>query len=281
MDNKVIAMVGAVIVVGAAVYGVATGTVLPGTEDISQDPSEEPADNGDNGGNDASSSNNGNGDDGDGDGGGSTVDNDGNVDDVLNDTASNDTIEDDIEVAERNPSYICEEQGGEVDPEIIPVRGGPRFNALLFESMLHNEFNELRQVRSSAEPLECDPQLREIAREHSRRMVEGGGISSPSARYAGVCENPSERYGRWYYQRDMQLNSPGKSNDQRIVFVRDHEELVRDVRGVWVNNKGLVGTLKNSEYTRQGVGAHIDRRTREVVVTHVVCGNGTDSTGSE
>ena len=40
MDRKVIAIVGAVMIVGAAVYGVATGTVLPSVEEITEEPPE-------------------------------------------------------------------------------------------------------------------------------------------------------------------------------------------------------------------------------------------------
>ena len=96
--------------------------------------------------------------------------------------------------------------------------------------MLHDRLNELRTITSDAEPLRCDPDLREIARDHRelyllkkgggdqlargsrsgtidrirslggrvvnpREVVRQGNIRTKPAeeRYEEVCENPRER----------------------------------------------------------------------------------------
>jgi anti-sigma regulatory factor (Ser/Thr protein kinase) len=84
----------------------------------------------------------------------------------------------------------------------------------------------------------------------------------------------------------------------KVDVIADHEELVRDMRGVWFSDRenlssplGIVELrivdegdtgeieearesmeyLTDGNYTRQGIGMHIDRQTREVYVTHVLC----------
>lgn len=280
MDTKVIAMVGAVIVVGAAVYGVATGTVLPGTEDITQDGGNENADTPQNlndGGNDDENDGSDSGDENDvGDGGTSEGESDGNSGGEGSNESDVGTVDVESE-DEETLSHICEERESNLSDEDLRNRKiaiGPPFDPLLFESMLHDEINKLRDRRSDADPLNCDPELRDIAREHSEAVVENERINATSVRYDGVCDNPSERYGRWYYQRDMELNSPSGGSDQRVVLIANHEDLVLDVRGAWGRNQKFIRDITNSNMTRQGIGAYIDRDSREVVVTQTVCRDG-------
>lgn len=297
MDTKVIAMVGAVIVVGAAVYGVATGTVLPGTEDITggaddtqqeDDDSvevgdldtdeDDDGDGGNEGGdeNDVGDGNDENGADADGeDTNGEGAD--GNGDEENGEEEDIDEAPIDLGLDEDSP-YICEERGGNVDVSDIsdyrPIAAGPPFDALKFESMLHDSLNTLREIRTDSpfgetELLRCDPELRDIAREGSRT----GDTATVRNEAQEICENPQVRQGLWYYQRDMELNSPSDSGDQRVVFIANHEDLVRDIRGAWGNDRSFVRTIIDEEMTRQGIGADIDRRSRAVVVTQVVCGD--------
>jgi hypothetical protein len=127
----------------------------------------------------------------------------------------------------------------------------------------------MRESRTDAEPLNCDPVLREIAREHSEAVVKGEEINETSVRYEGVCEEPRETSGNWYYLRDMELNPPSGSSNQRLTVIEDHDALLRDVRFYLLNN--AMGGVTDRSATRQGVGAYIDNETQEVVVTHVVC----------
>ena len=55
-----------------------------------------------------------------------------------------------------------------------------------------------------------------------------------------------------------------------MAFIADHGDLARDVRGSWADEKRSIRTMTDEDSTRQGVGVYIDRKTREVVVTHVV-----------
>lgn len=316
MDTKVIAMVGAVIVIGAAVYGVATGTVLPSVEEITEEePSntdettEEESDTEDSGGSDDEDGNEGEETEGDGTNGDRKEDQA-----VANETGTE-------EVAEQQPELpiVCEERGGNVrrgEVGDVNSAAGPVFDPILFESMLHDNLNKLRSIRSDAESLRCDPELRELAREHSElyllkngngdqfarssrsvmrdRIHSLGGrlqhnrgvvrqnsirINSAESRYEGVCENPRERTGRWLYQRDTRSARSGdvsvrgadKPSDQRMAFIRDHDDLVRDVRGSWGSDDKFINKMTRKGVTRQGVGVYMDRKTGEVVVTHVVC----------
>jgi len=270
-------MVGAVIVVGAAVYGVATGTVLPGTEDINED-----------GGNDADANttdtqNLNNGDDGDSNEGDDSGDENNVTDEGGGDETEVETVENTEEDEEPLPQ-VCEERESDISTEEVQYRRvavGPIFDPMKFESMLHDKVNKLRDARSDADPLKCDPELRDIAREHSELVVKSEderyekkvGIESKEERYEGVCENPRERQGTWYYQRDMELDPPDDGSDQRIVLVEDHEDMVRDIRGAWAEKDGFISSITDSRMTRQGIGAYIDRRTRKVVVTQVLCGD--------
>jgi hypothetical protein len=316
MDTKVIAMVGAVIVVGAAVYGVATGTVLPGTEDISEDGGGDTSlDNNDTGG-DTSNLDDGtddgeqeNGDSGDendvGDGGSEgnpTPTGDGNESE--GETGGEEVLggEDDeegesTELSEDTPDHICEETESELTAEDLRNRKmaiGPPFDPLKFESMLHDRINKLRERRAglgvSVDLLDCDPELREIAREHSELVLKSEdddydrevNIESAAVRYEGVCESPRERHGTWYYQRDLELNSPdGGDGDQRLTLIKNHEDLVRDVRGAWGESGSFVSDVTDSRMKRQGIGAYIDRDTRKVVVTQVLCGEQPEETETE
>jgi hypothetical protein len=139
----------------------------------------------------------------------------------------------------------------------------------MFESMVHNEMNDMRESRTDAESLNCDPVLREIAREHSEAIVEGEEINETSVRYEGVCEEPRETHGTWYYLRDMELNPPEGSNNQRLTVIENHDDMLREVRFYLLNN--AMEGVEDRSATRQGVGAYIDNETQEVVVTHVVC----------
>jgi hypothetical protein len=283
MDTKVIAMVGAVIVVGAAVYGVATGTVLPGSEEIDDGGGDTPDNTGDGNTNDG-----GSGDEGTQDGEDSGDDNDvgdeetnvtstenGNETDGDSATETGNEegegSEEDTETEEETPGYVCEERSSEFDIVNRHSAAGPPFDPFLFESMLHDEINELREIRTDAELLKCDPELREVAR----------GLSDPditAAQPAEVCENPRTRSGAWYYQRDMELNPPGRGSNQRVPFIANHEDLVLDVRGAWGGSGGFVNDVTDRKMTRQGIGAYIDRDTRRVVVTQVLCGEESTET---
>jgi hypothetical protein len=221
-------------------------------------------------------------------------------------------------------SVITQEQTQGVDS--LYSRIGPPFDARQAEAMLHRELNQLRETHGndSIEPLLCDPNLREIAQEHSRvmeklefvrsevpddKMPEDTNISTNpeygnlSVRYGGVCREVTESYGRWLYQRNKDIGWEGDdlplTQREKVDVIADHEELVRDMRGVWFSdranltppltvaklrivndgqsleeatgNKESMGYLTNANYTRQGIGMHIDRQTREVYVTHVLC----------
>ena len=288
MDTKVIAMVGAVIVVGAAVYGVATGTVLPGTEDISEDGGDNTEDNAD----DTQNVNNGGSGD-ENDDGDSEDQNDVGDGGEPNNESDVETVENTEDNQEELPQ-VCEDRESDISREEIQYRRvavGPTFDPIKFESMLHDSMNKLRNARSNADPLKCDPELRDIARKHSELVVKSQDeryekeveIKSKAERYEGVCENPIERRGTFYYQRDMQLDPPSGGSDQRTVLIEDHEEMVTDIRGKWGGNNRFINDITDSRMTRQGVGAYIDRRTRKVVVTHVLCGDRStgESGGSE
>ncbi len=277
MDNKTVALVGALLVLGVAVYGMATGN-LPGFEGIG----EEEEVNGDGGVADMEETN--------GEDNGAEAENgeedgeDEELDEEIEEIAAETGLGMD-EILELEPErreellrrarlpQVCEDQGEEVelDSSHVPIRAGPPFNPKLFESMVHNELNDLRIVHSDGEPLDCDPELRDIAREHSELVIEGDEINATDVRYEGICENPRENYGTWYYQRDMELDSPDVGSDQRVNMIRDHEEFVRDVRRVWYNSGNVMGAITDESRERQGIGAHIERDTRRVVVTHVVC----------
>jgi len=281
MDNKTVALVGALLVLGVAVYGMATGN-LPGFEQLG-DEEQTPNDATNTGdgtdeespeqtSNDNNSTNN------------SSTQGPSEREQRIQELATDTGLSEDEltgmdnerlnELLRRTQlGQICENQGEEVelDSSNVPIRAGPPFNGLLFESMLHEELNKLRTTHSNGEPLKCDPVLRNIARNHSRLRIEGGKINSTSARYEGVCENPRENSGKWLYQRDREINPSGGGLSQRTRMIKNHEEFVRDVRGAWFNSGKAMSLITYTNATRQGVGAYIDRDTREVVVTHTVC----------
>lgn len=280
MDNKTVALVGALLVLGVAVYGMATGN-LPGFEEIGD---EEPPQN------NADSSEDGNNNDGGDDTeseeevSNNETEQESERDERIEELAS-DTGLDEEQLQEMDNDrlnellrrarlgQVCENQGEDVelDSSHVPIRAGPPFNPLLLESMVHEELNELRITHSDGEPLKCDPVLRGIARNHSEKIITGGEINATSVRYEGVCENPRENHGTWYYQRDMELDSPGGGSDQSINMIRNHDEFVSDIRRVWFNSGSVMGAITDESATRQGLGAHINSDSRRVVVTHVVC----------
>jgi len=233
-----------------------------------------------------------------------------------------------IDVDVENMTVECDVQGSVIKPEDTQgvdykySNAGPAFDPRKAEAMLHRELNELRTTHGndSIEPLVCAPTLREIAREHSRimeelkfvglevpedKIPEGRNITTNpeygnlSVRYEGVCRGVTESYGRWLYQRNRNLDweDDGLPLMQRedVEVIQNHEELVRDMRGVWfsdredlrtpiimvelrmgdgkagVINKESMGYLTDESYTRQGVGMHINRSSREVFVTQVLC----------
>jgi hypothetical protein len=239
-----------------------------------------------------------------------------------------------LDVDTENMTVECDVQGSVITPEqtdkvdSVYSRIGPPFDPRKAEAMLHRELNELRTTHGndSVEPLLCDPNLREIAQEHSRVMerFEFLGPAVPeseipeernittnpeygnlSVRYDGVCRGVTESYGRWLYQRNKDVDWDGGGLQQRddVNVIADHEGLVRDMRGVWFSDRanlsnplGIVELrivegegeedessgeveearesmeyLTDGNYTRQGIGMHIDRRSREVYVTQVLC----------
>lgn len=180
------------------------------------------------------------------------------------------------------------------DVDDVYSQAGPPFDERQAEDMLHEELNDLREprVNDTAEQHEllCDPYLREIAQEHSRVLAEIGTLTdepseyienanvsanpeygNATVRYEGVCEEPSERYGRWLYQRNQDADWGGVELHQRVDVVQNHEELVRDMRGVWFNDDEAMDMLTDENVTRQGIGMHIDRSSRLVHVTQTVC----------
>jgi len=283
MNNKTVALVGALLVLGVAIYGMATGNV-PGFSQFSQEESPEEQNNDGDGTTGDGTENLNNEQNNNEGGGGNTTEGGGNesegneeLQELAEDT---EFTEDELREMDANRveellrrselTEICENQGEDYEPEQgnVMVRGPP-FNPFMFESMVHNEMNNLRESRTDSEPLNCDPVLREIAREHSEAVVKGEEINSTSRRYDGVCEEPRETSGNWYYLRDMELNPPEGSGNQRLTVIEDHEDLLREVRFYLLNN-AMEGVTDRSA-ARQGVGAYIDNETQNVVVTHVVC----------
>jgi hypothetical protein len=233
-----------------------------------------------------------------------------------------------IDVDTENMTVECGVQEGIIKPEDTQEvdnkysDAGPAFDPRKAEAMLHRELNELRTTHGndSIEPLLCDPNLREIAQEHSRVMEELDftGLRVPedkmpedrnvttnpeygnlSVRYEGVCRGVTESYGRWLYQRNRDIDWEGDElplmQRDSVDVIQNHEELVRDMRGVWFSDRddlrtpitvvelrrgdrkaGVVSKesmeyLTDASYTRQGIGMHINRSSREVFVTQVLC----------
>ena len=287
MDNKTIALVGALLVLGVAVYGMATGNV-PGFSQFGEEPAEQNGA-GDGGGtNDDGTQNvnNGNSQENTGegntsDGGGNETESDGE-EEIQELATSTEFTEEELRGMEQNRveellrrsrlTEVCENQGEDYEAEQgnVPVRG-PAFNPFMFENMVHNEMNDLRESRTDAEPLNCDPVLREIARDKSEMSAKDVGANSTAMRYEGVCENPSETTGSdWYYLLDTELSPPDGTVNQRQTVIEDHDDLLRDVRARWINGAPM-DAVTDREATRQGVGAYMNRDTREIFVTHVTC----------
>jgi hypothetical protein len=315
MDTKVIAMVGAVIVVGAAVYGVATGTVLPGTEDITEEPpaeeetptppgpEEDQSDTVDNGGGNGGS-----------DGGVVTGEDSGDNETLV----GNETQE----VTDTGPEplpIVCEEQGGNIgrdDVVSVPSAASSPLDPPRAESMIHNALNKVRGIHSDAAPLKCDPALREVARDHGRLILiqEGArGSNYVSSDYEAtqkrirelggdieiqdnigemsaddveinetrlyeregkrVCENPSLEYGTFAYGIDIEnandFAAADFAGDQELTIISNHQDLVRDVRRMFVDD---LGSITDASNVRQGIGVTVERKTNEVVVTRILCG---------
>lgn len=293
MDNKTVALVGAILVLGVAVYGMATGNV-PGFSQFSEEsPEEEDGVGNGTASNGAQNLNNEQANDGNEGGGNVSESNGGNeseTNEELEELAGNTEFTEE-ELRGMNPerveellrrselTEVCENQGEDYEPEQGNVRvSGPPFNPFMFESMVHDRMNRIREDRvPAADPLNCDPELRERARGHSRLIItnkqedEEVEINSTEARYEGVCENPRETtLEGLYYLRDTEVNPPEGSVNQRQVRIEDHDDLLREVQTAWLTSD-TVDTITNRTATRQGVGANIDRNTQEVVVTYVVC----------
>jgi hypothetical protein len=282
MDNKTVALVGALLVLGVAIYGMATGNV-PGFSQFGEEESPE-ENNAAGDGTTGDGTENVNSQQNNDDGGGNTTEGGGNEsegNEELQELAERTGLTEDelremdadrVEELLRRTELteVCENQGEDYEPEQgnVMVRGPP-FNPFMFESMVHNEMNDMRESRTDAESLNCDPVLREIAREHSEAVVEGEEINETSVRYEGVCEEPRETSGNWYYLRDMELNPPEGSNNQRLTVIENHDDMLREVRFYLLNN--AMEGVEDRSATRQGVGAYINNENQEVVVTHVVC----------
>ena len=313
MDNKTIALISALLVLGVAIYGMATGN-LPGMDSTGNESDNGTADTFGGGGTTTTS--------GGGGGGGS----DGGGDDGGNNASENATGNMTGNMTDPEPEplpVVCEEQGGDItaeDVDSVTSGGGPIFDPLLAESMVHDALNELRATHSEGivDPFKCDPGLREIARNHSKlKLIEEGRrggeyitsdveesqelirslggelelqdnigevtqddieVKDTAERYAGVCENPSEVYGEWLWQRSIDSFDSGDfsgdaaegGDDQEMRRIDDHGDFRRDVRKHWFDSN--LDTLTDKTKTRQGIGIAIDRRTGDVVVTQVVCG---------
>lgn len=292
MDNKTIALVGALLVLGVALYGMATGNV-PGFSGFNEETPEEQNGGTDDGGtqnvNDGQDGNGGQTDDGggnvsDGGGGNETDDGEDEIEELAEGTEfteeqlrgmNSSRVEELLRRAELTP--VCENQGEDYEGEQGSVRvRGPPFNPFMFESMVHDRINEVRESRTGAEPFDCDPELRERARGHSEVIAEEDEdddveIQEPELRYEGVCENPRERtIEGLYYLRDTELDSPEGDVSQERTRIENHDQLLLEVQRDWLTGGGMELVTDRSA-TRQGVGAYIDRDTQEVVVTYVVC----------
>jgi len=290
MDTKFIAMVGALIVLGGAVYFIATGDVLPGGDDGSI--------------------------------GVNGVDNGTSGDDTQG-TDQNETAQNETELAENGTEEVeeevvpttveCQTQDGDVEVENVYSDAGPPLDERKAESMLHDAVNKLRDAQTGieTEPLLCDPGVREVAQEHATFMAqkEFVGSNRPDGkgiieRYANACTESElsdsweggpgneikisqddtvdeiennltlevrEFHGRWLYQRNQNLDWGGVGLKQRVELITDYDDLVRDIRGAWVNG-GLDEFMSDIHMDRGGAGIHIDRETRLVHVTYAVCG---------
>jgi len=168
MDNKTIALIGALLVLGVAIYGMATGN-LPGTGTMDES---------DNGGDDAGNTNDGPpGDTSPGDSGGSNGGGAGGSDDGGgNETemATNETGN--VTAPEPEPEplpIVCEDQGSDFSPRDLEVASSDPLNTRLAESIIHDRLNEIRVSRADGvvDPFKCDPVLREIARDHSQLIL--------------------------------------------------------------------------------------------------------------
>jgi len=313
-----------VIVVGAAVYGVATGTVLPGTEDVTEE--EPPAEN-ETPTPPASEENQPDtGGGGDGSGGGVTEEDSGD-----GETAVGNETEEVTDTGPEPLPVVCEDQGGEISRDNVgslPSAAEP-LDQVRAESMLHDALNKVRAIHSDADPFKCDPELREIARDHSQliliqegargneqitsdyqesqeRIRELGGELelddnledltrdevevNETRMFGGVCgENYEMGYGQFAYginieggdSGDFSFDSEAASDfadDQEQTIIRDHENLVRDARRLFVDSDSVEDQIIDESMTRQGVGIATDRRTGEVVVTVIHCGPRSDQT---
>lgn len=194
------------------------------------------------------------------------------------DTAATEDSEDETEPV----STGCEVSDTEPGDNYSGI--GPPFDGRVAEKRVHEALNGIRETRSngSAEDLNCDREVSEVAQEHSKAMSELGFLGETPAsdgvkygnvtdRYEGVCENPREMRGRFLYQRDKNLNWDGPRLTQEDNIIKDHKEFSDDVRRVWSDKDRAVEALTDKNVTRQGVGVYMNRPSGVVYVTHTVC----------
>ena len=170
MDNKTIALIGALLVLGVAIYGMATGN-LPGVDSLGgggEDGGGEAVNNG-GAGNDDGGPPVGTGPDDSGGGSGGGGDNGGGNE---TEVATNETGN--VTAPEPEPlPIVCEDQGGDFSSRDLESPSSDPLNTRLAESIIHDRLNELRAFRGDAlvDPLKCDPVLREVARDHGRLIL--------------------------------------------------------------------------------------------------------------
>jgi len=231
MDTKFVAMVGALVVLGGIVYLIATGSILPGDD--------EPVEGADDSIPDQMM-------DGDGqDEANETAQAGGN------ETAQNSGNETDRGEGEEGypPATVgCRVKEGDMEVEEVYSKAGPPFDAKKAESMLHDAFNELREAQTGDDvgPLLCNPEMREVAQNHSEYMGEKGflGPNRPdeetiAERYLDACTEPDVRVENLTVGN---TGGGGKSSGQTIIINGSHIENGENFTGnITVDIKELYG----------------------------------------
>jgi uncharacterized protein YkwD len=136
---------------------------------------------------------------------------------------------------------------------------GP-FDRAALEREIHSQVNEERR-RRGLDPLEFDPELREIARYHSADMAENGyvGHTSPDG------ETVADRYDRFGYDCRVSLAdggySTGGENLYRTAYAGQtlsRTELADRAVDGWLSSPGHRENLLRDDWGREGVGVVVD-----------------------